>query len=72
MDEELVKLLIGIAVIIISIIVLYIRSGSKKSLYEFVLSSLMKFWDRLVKLLVVVAVIWFGVRVVAHLLRRIL
>jgi len=72
MNEELIKLLIGATVIAIGVIFLYIRSGRRQSLYGFIISGLMKFWDRVVKLLVVVAVIWFSVRVVAHLLRRIL
>ncbi|OCL27335.1 hypothetical protein U472_07700 [Orenia metallireducens] len=72
MNEELIKLLLGVAAIVITVLIMYIRSGSRKSLYNFILSGLINFWDKVVKLLFIVAIIWFSIRLAAYFLRRIL
>ncbi|WP_408956027.1 hypothetical protein [Natroniella sp. ANB-PHB2] len=72
MRLELAKLLIGTLIVVAVVLFIYFSSGTKQSLDDYILSTLINFWGKIVNLIIVIVSIWFSIRVGGQVLRRVL
>ena len=72
MKLELIKLVVGTSFVIVTVILFYRKSSSKKSLSDFILSKMIKLWGKVVNLLILLASIWIRLKFSRTVLGRIL
>ncbi|TDX51556.1 hypothetical protein [Orenia marismortui] len=72
MKLELFELGVLIVCILIILFVFYRKKGRNKSFANFIFSKLLKLWGKIINFLIILAIVWFSLKIGSLLLRRIL